>query len=245
MPIITDEQQARLRIEADAVTQAADKLKYVRQQDETADSDSDSSSECSFVAGATELEEIAEDIKTDAECLLDLGSRFQEQAVGPVVTEKAVDPTQIRTWDPSRNFIDRVRWRFPQCDIELARRLGKANWARVLNYQEIKNRNCRQPLESHTATKGGSSHVASTTFHDSGLGTSAPSVPSALSGPAPSQYTETVVSYHGGQGDSVRIPALPEAARKGLPFACVGCGKMVSITNRSQWKLVAYPYDLS
>ncbi|KAL7621498.1 hypothetical protein AAE478_008822 [Parahypoxylon ruwenzoriense] len=239
LPIIAHNQhnqRVQLDAKAAAVHDAADKLKYLTQQDETEDTDSDTSSEASSVCGSTELDEIAEDLKTDAQCLLDLGSRFDERVVRPVSTEKAVDPSQISTWDPSRNFIDRIRWRYPQCDADLTKRLGKANWARVLKFQETKNLNSRkrQSPESKSAadvaTNTGSSKVASTTFHDSGLGSSVPS------GLAVSQYAETVVSYYGGQGDSVRIPPLPEEAKKGSPFLCVCCDRIVTMTKKSAWK---------
>ncbi|KAI1500655.1 hypothetical protein F5X99DRAFT_385546 [Biscogniauxia marginata] len=247
LPIVAPEQQVQLHAKANAVAHAADKLKYLTQQDDTGDSDSDTSSETSSVSGASDLDEIAEDLKTDSECLLDLGSRFNEQAVGPVVTEKSVDPAQLSTWDPSKNFIDRICWRYPQCDPDLAERLGKANWARVLEYQKTKDLYSRpqQSIESpykpgiDSATKASSSKVASTTFHDSALGSSVPSARPALSAPpnpVASQYAETVVSYHGCQGESVRIPSLPEGAKKGMPFACVGCGRRVTISNKSLWK---------
>ena len=243
LPVLSEVQQAQLASQVIGVTTAAGKLKYLIQQDDSHDSDSDTSSETSSTAGATELDEIAEDLRTDTQCLMDLGSRFNEQAVGPTIaTEAAVDPTKLSTWDPSRNFIDRIRWRFPRCDEALIVRLGKANWARVLRYQEVKNQSIR-PLETKISalkksaaavtTIPASSKVASTTFHESGLGTSIPSGPSIAE---PSQYAETVVSYKGGNGESVRVPSLPEGAKRGIPFNCVACCKTIVITNKSAWK---------
>ncbi|KAI1641469.1 hypothetical protein F4809DRAFT_636755 [Biscogniauxia mediterranea] len=239
LPVITLDQQAQLDAKAAAVVHAADKLKYLTQKDAAGDSDSDTSSDTSSVSGAADLDDIAEDLKTDSECLLDLGSRFDEKTVGATATEEAVDPTVLRNWDPSRNFVDRICWRYPQCDNELAERLGKANWARVLEYQKTKDQNTR-PLQPEVSTsnprvegsdKASSKKVPSTTFHDSALGSSVPSAP-----PNFSQYAETVVSYHGGQGESVRIPALPEGAKNGIPFDCVGCGRTVTMVNKSVWK---------
>jgi hypothetical protein len=237
LPILPEVQQTQLASQVTRVTTAAGKLKYLIQQDDAYDSDSDTSSEASEAAGVTELDEIAEDLRTDTQCLMDLGSRFNEQAVGPtIITEVAVDPTKLSIWDPSTNFIDRIRWRFPRCDEALTERLGKANWARVLRYQEVKAQNIR-PLETNISTskqsvaaiamKPASSKVASTTFHESGLGTSIAE---------PSQYAETIVSYRGGNGESVRVPSLPEGAKKGIPFNCVACCNRIVITNKSAWK---------
>lgn len=58
----------------------------------------------------------------------------------------------------------------------------------------------------------------SSKFNDSGLG---PSLRSSAS------YAETIMSYHGGQGGSIRIPTLPKTAKEGLPFHCRACGKMI------------------
>ncbi|ORY63867.1 uncharacterized protein BCR38DRAFT_201795 [Pseudomassariella vexata] len=241
LPNVAKEKQAQLSPKAAAVIEAADKLKYLIQQDQTNDSesDSDTSSDASSTCGVSELDDIAEDLQTDVQCLLDLGSRFVEQTVGPVPTEKAVDPADIIDWHPSKNFIDRIRWRFPRCDEDVAKRLGIANWERVLRYQDTKHRNTRpQKLTSGepmaTPVKSAASGiVASTTFHDSGLGSSIPSVPSI---PAASQYAETVVSYCGGQGDAVRLPPLPQEAKRGISFPCVGCGILINVGNKSAWK---------
>ncbi|KAI0602749.1 hypothetical protein F4775DRAFT_155029 [Biscogniauxia sp. FL1348] len=237
--VITLDQQAQLDAKVAAVVHAADKLKYLAQNDEAGDSDSDTSSDTSSISGAADLDDIVEDLKTDAECLLDLGSRFDEKTVGETVTENAVDPVVLGSWDPSRTFVDRICWRYPQCDDDLAERLGKANWARVLEYQKTKDQNARllQPEVStsnscvEVSDKASSKKVSSTAFYDSALGSSVPSAP-----PSFSQYAETVVSYHGGQGESIRIPALPEGAKNGIPFACVGCGRTVTMVNKSVWK---------
>ncbi|KEY65507.1 hypothetical protein S7711_09297 [Stachybotrys chartarum IBT 7711] len=250
LKILSRDQQDLLCDKAAAVIHTAEKLKYVAQKDDAADSNSDTSSDASSVTGASELEEIAEDLKTDTECLLELGSRFNEKTVGPVITESAVDPTLLEAWDPSKNFIDRIRWRYPQCQPKLAERLGEANWARVLRYQEKKNTsNPLQPTEpqiradTKAATIKGSTG-ASTTFHDSALGSSVPSGPSLPA--APSLYAETLASYYGGQGESVRVPSLPEGATKAVPFLCVGCGEYSTpFPTKNEWEIhMATEHDL-
>lgn len=161
--------------------------------------------------------------------------------VGPITNEKRLDLSQVVTWDPSSNFIDRVRWRYPTCDEELVTRLGKVNWTRLQRCQRMKDRNTQpgavenlsQDQAVSVATKPVSNKVASTAYHDSGIGTS---IPSETSVPTASHYTETVISYSGGRGDTVRIPNLPDEAKAGLPFTCLVCGKLINITNKSAWK---------
>ncbi|KAK8042350.1 hypothetical protein PG994_012833 [Apiospora phragmitis] len=224
---ISQEHRTRLSTKITNINLAADKIRFLIEHDDTGDSDSDTSSDTSSQAGATDLEEIAEDLLTDTQCLMDLGSRFQEEHVGPVNVEPAVSAAQLGTWEPSMNFVDRVRWRYPQCDTALAERLGKANWARVLRHRETVSENSRPELAVLSSTnpipaKPAPSQVASTTFRDSALGTT--------------EYAETMVSYRAGQGDSIRVPPLPEGAREVKPFSCVGCGINVIMKNKSAWK---------
>lgn len=195
--------------------------------------DSDSDSDASSDGGDMSLSDIAEDLRTDTQCLLDLASRFQEPAVGPIADEPAVDLEDLNSWDPAQNFINRIRQRYPQCDTSLAERLGNASWSRVRHCQELKSENSRLRQQAAArSTNETSSKAASTSFHDSGLGSSVPSG----SVPALSEYAETVVSYDGGQGGSVRVPPLPEGAREGIPFECVGCGTMVTARGKRTWK---------
>ncbi|KAK8105636.1 hypothetical protein PG999_008995 [Apiospora kogelbergensis] len=218
----------------------ADKVKFLIENDDTGDTDSDASSDTSSLAGATDLGEIAEDLLTDTQCLMDLGSRFQEEHVGPVNVESAASVAQLGTWEPSMNFVDRVRWRYPRCEAALAERLGKANWARVLRHRETVSESSRLelamvPSTTYVPDKPAPSQVASTTFRDSALGSSVPSG-APVSGLATTDYPETLVSYRAGQGDSIRVPPLPDGAGEGKPFSCIGCGMKVQIKAKSAWK---------
>ncbi|KAK8060007.1 hypothetical protein PG996_009937 [Apiospora saccharicola] len=240
---VPEEHRHGLSYKVTDITLAADKIKFLIEHDENGDSDSDGSSDTSSQAEAGDLDEIAEDLLTDTQCLMDLGSRFQEEHVGPVNVEAAVSAAQLVTWDPSMNFVDRVRWRYPQCETAVAERLGKANWARVLRHRETVSENTRPELivlssTNPTPDKPAPSQVASTAFHDSALGSSVPSVPMGILGlgNAVTEYAETMVSYRAGQGDSVRVPPLPDGARQGRPFSCVGCGMNVTMKTKSAWK---------
>lgn len=211
--------------------QATGRLKCLTRQTRSNESDSDSSDSDSDLAFADEdLQEIVENLRTDAQCLLDLGARFDEPALGIATTpERPLLPAQAKTWEPTLNFVERIQWRYPKCDEELSIRLGKVNWARVVKCHEVKSRQQREKLQEAWTTVP----EASTTLHDSGIGTSIPSNPSL---PPPTQYAETTLSYHTGHGGSVRVPPMPETAKQGVPFECVACGGMVSIKTKSAWK---------
>ncbi|KAK7997457.1 elongation factor 1-beta [Apiospora arundinis] len=226
---VTQEHRNILITKIAAIGLTADKIKFIIEHDDNEDSDSDTSSETSSQAGINDLGEIADDLLTDTQCLMDLGSRFQEDHVGPINVEFAVSAAQLGTWEPSMNFVDRVRWRYPRCETALADRLGKANWDRVLRHREVVSENSRSELtvatpETSIPAKQAPSQVASTTFRDSALGSSA------------TEYAETMVSYRAGQGDSIRVPPLPDGAREGKPFSCIGCGLTVNVKTKSAWK---------
>ncbi|WYZ42405.1 hypothetical protein EsH8_VI_000104 [Colletotrichum jinshuiense] len=77
-------------------------------------SDSDTDSDVSSDDGDRDLGEIAEDLRTDTQCLLDLGSRFQEPAVGSIVAEPAVKLEPLRSQTPAQNLADGIHQRHPQ-----------------------------------------------------------------------------------------------------------------------------------
>lgn len=197
------------------------------------ESGTDSESDGDSVYEADDLQEVIEDLRTDAQCLLDLGSRFHEPALGVISREDAIQLAPSHTWDPALNFVERIQWRYPQCDGQLAVRLGKANWARVVRSQEAKGAHQQKRLQETWSSEPVPSRGALTTLHDSGIGTS---TPSNLSLPPATQYAETTVSYRTGHAGSVRIPPMPEIAKQGVPFECMACGRLVTIKTKSVWK---------
>ncbi|KAI0133318.1 hypothetical protein F4776DRAFT_128952 [Hypoxylon sp. NC0597] len=242
---LSTEVQVQLHPKVARTSQAAEKMSYLAHSDEPdvrdsgddSDSDSDSGSDTSN-SEPEDLEEIAEDLRTDTQCLLDLGSRFEEEPVGPIVAEIPVNPEPRISWNPSEHFSERIRRRYPDCEITVAKRLGKISWNRLLRCQDMKTRNEHSGSAAVERSKAISDKVAgtivaSTAFNDSGLGSSVPTEPYA---PDPIHYEETIVSYHGAAGGSIRVPALSDEAKEGVPFLCVGCGRTVNITNTSAWK---------
>jgi hypothetical protein len=195
--------------------------------DESSDFESDS------------IEEMVQDLLNDTLCLLELDPLLKS----PVLDAKdAKDRVAFHdntiNWAPHHVYSERVKSRFPQAMEPLILRLGKANYERYLR--------CHEDRESYADDNAGiaenalsvlarSSTVDGSKFHDSALGSSMPSA---------SSYAETIMSYEGNEGRSVRVPPLPLQGRAGNPFLCVACGRSVLITNNSAWKRHLYA-DLS
>ncbi|SPO02513.1 uncharacterized protein DNG_05186 [Cephalotrichum gorgonifer] len=189
------------------------------------DSDSDGSS----ISPPSDWNEIAEDLQTDVQCLLDLGPLIKSPAADPVQLSRE-DKRIPEKLDPHVFYGDSIRVRFPKADPALVDRLARANLERFLKGRADREKN--QGVGEMAVMAGTAETVAPYTepvskFHDSGLGTSINTG---------SAYAETVMSYHRKDGESVRIPPLPEEARKGRPFECVACGKNVVMRTTSAWK---------
>lgn len=206
------------------------------------DSDSEDSDTESVSSGVHELhtiEDIIEDLKTDIQCLVDLGPRYKEPILDRTIKEEAAIPHQDTTWDPVESLTARIRHRYPNVDGAFARVLGQANWERAQRLFAAKEKNAEDAERSNVKDESASrapGTLLTSEFYDSGLGTSIPKA---------SSYTETVFSYHGTKGGSIKIPPIPAEGQDGKPFACVICGCTCRLPKGSWkpfWKYVA-PYD--
>lgn len=190
------------------------------------DSDRSSHSEFSDLTSDT-VESVLEDLRVDTTCLQDL----EPLLCCPILRTDpepaaTLDSTRI-TWSPHQLYSDKVSFRFPKAADDLIIRLGKANYERYLRCQEQRAAN-----DSGDCPPDQIADSSSSKFHDSGLGSSLASSPSA--------YAETVMSYGMGEGRRMRVPPLPAQAKEGLPFACVACGKWIKISTNSAWKQHVY-----
>ena len=190
------------------------------QQDSDGDSDTSSSSATS---SDDSLDEIAEDLRADTRYLTGLGPLLRN----PIFDEQpdlGVRDSLVHTWSPAKSYADRIETRLPLADKSLIAHLGKTNYERYLRCLAI--RDSHESSISQGLLDGAGSVITGSKFHDSGLGTSiAPTL----------SYAETTMSYSR-EGESVRIPPLPDAAKTGTPFDCVACGATLAITNNSTWK---------
>ncbi|KAI3336423.1 hypothetical protein HD806DRAFT_5390 [Xylariaceae sp. AK1471] len=191
--------------------------------DESSDFESDS------------IEEIVQDLLTDTLCLVELDPLLKS----PIFDarddkERVAAHNDTINWVPHQIYCERVESRFPQAINPLIFRLGKANYERYIR--------CQEERESHTDVRADDAESAllllarantvdGSNFHDSALGSSLPST---------SSYAETIMSYGGNEGRSVRVPPLPLQGKAGKPFSCIACGRSVLISNNSAWKRHLY-----
>ncbi len=196
--------------------------------DDDSDSGSDSGSDSWAGVGDDGLQDIIENLSTDIQCLVDLGSRFKEPVRDRPGKEEAALPTQVPTWDPSKAMAARIRHRYPDGDAAFIEVQGQVNWERRQRLYALKEANTRDgdvTLKPESASQTPVTLVASD-FYDSGLGSSVAT---------PSSYAETVLSYHGTRGGSIKIPAVPAEGLQGKPFACNICGRRCQLPG-SNWK---------
>jgi hypothetical protein len=205
------------------------------------DSDSDSESDSSSASGEYRIEDTIEDLKTDIQCLVDLGPRFKEPIRDRALIEEVALPSQAAIWDPAEYLASRIRHRYPNSDAGFAGILGQTNWDRAQELYALKEANTRKvqrPAAKPELEPGLPRSVVASDFHDSGLGTSVAT---------PSSYAETVLSYHGTNGGAVKIPQIPSEGLMGKPFPCDICGHMcqLPVANwKSFWKYGAPLYSL-
>jgi len=243
LPGLDDAAQQTARQQSERTRDVAELALLAVHRDDNNDSESDSGSESSFSGSdAYTVEDVIEDLKTDIQCLVDLGPRYKEPIRDQVATkEEAVLVRTGPAWDPAEYLASRIRHRYPEGDIELTGILGRVNWDRLQRLYATKEANTRDreaqqrpglaPI-SQAKPSGSYGTVKGTEFHDSGLGTSVKT---------PSSYAETVLSYQGTQGGSVKIPPVPPECLKGGNLVCDICGAMCSLpasNPKSFWKYV-------
>lgn len=199
------------------------------------DDDDDSSSDSLPEYDSDSLSDIAEDLRVDTMCLMDLDPLFRSPVLD-LEWEKSILATGTEDWAPHHAYSDRIRARFPNAIEPLISRLGRAAYERYLQCQAKRDRQSvagdEEGLESLLQDWSGGS---SSKFRDSALGSSIPSSAS---------NADTVMSYHHGDDwRSTRVPLLPEGAKAGNPFPCIACGKSIVIRSNSAWKRHLY-HDL-
>ncbi len=230
LPSLDASSQQNLRAKAAVVGDLAAEISVsaIHGADDS-DSGSDSESDLCVGVGHDVLQDIIEDLSTDIQCLVDLGSRFKEPIRDRPGKEEAALPTQVPTWDPSKSMAARIRHRYPNGDDAFIEVQGQVNWERRQRLYALKDastQDLQRPtpkLELAGQTPG---TLVASEFYDSGLGTSVAT---------PSSYAETVLSYHGTRGGSIKIPPVPAEGLEGKPFACDICGRRCQLP-ASNWK---------
>ncbi|KAJ3579278.1 hypothetical protein NPX13_g1292 [Xylaria arbuscula] len=209
------------------------------------DNDSDTSDDGEVVTPSDSvpkeklLDDIADDLRNDTQCLLDLGSRFEEQVTNPIASEAAANPLSSFDGGLADTFIERIVRLYPQCESNLAGRLGKANWLRFLKIAECNPRTgdgrtiqsrdndvTHDPAENESVVLGSVTDILSTReqslFHDSGVGTA-------------SNISVSHPVNHASELESQNHLPLPDGAKLGNPFRCAACKCFITIRKPSEW----------
>ncbi|KAI9147296.1 hypothetical protein HJFPF1_13335 [Paramyrothecium foliicola] len=202
-------------------------------EDDSSSIASESGTKPPSLAETNKWDEIAEDLLTDVQCLVDLKSLMGTPA--PDVTRPQESQYQAEAQlEPPFAFREQISNKFPNADATIVDRLAKANWERFLRTSELRAGNLISKQENENE-KNASSRAETlppqseqiSKFNDSGLGTSIHT---------DSAYAETAMSYHHDDQTSVRIPLLPAKDKKGEVFECLACGRDVRAHNNSMWK---------
>ncbi|KAJ6032529.1 hypothetical protein N7540_003261 [Penicillium herquei] len=124
----------------------------------------------------------------------------------------------------------RIRDRFSNAAAALVERLAEANLERSIR---LRTKQEGEEVDGHTNEDAVTLFKPFSLFHDSGLGTSIPTI---------SQYAATVASHTSfisvAGEDAIgrpRVPSLPQEG--GRPFQCEYCRKTISMRNRIEWKM--------
>ncbi|KAF5495341.1 hypothetical protein CGCS363_v009846 [Colletotrichum siamense] len=190
----------------------------------------DSDFDVSSVSGPTDWGEIADNMRTDVECLMDLESLIESPFIDNRKANSFNESTKYMNLDTRCQFYsDKIGHRFPEAEPDLVDRLATASWDRFLRIRVEKNNIVTE--ENHamasTALVVANKSEKGSSFYDSGLGTSLATT---------SAYAETVMSYRQNNDCSIKIPLMPEEGKRGDPFECVACGRRVTMASNSGWK---------
>lgn len=194
------------------------------------DADSDCSSDSSSGFEQDSISEIAQDLRTDVQCLMDLDPLIRNPVFDSSSRKQKQKHIEETKWTTQQAFCDKVGQRFPEADEALVSALDQLNWVRFRRCQAIRFKNELGEQEQLDMVKEDHTTVAGSKFHDSGLGTSLPTS---------SSYAETIMTYSGAEGQKTRIPPLSDEAKRGKPFTCVSCSRTVRVSNNSVWKWMA------
>jgi len=196
-------------------------------------------------------EEVSEE-STDTEEETEDDESIEEVSTGVLVAYPGDSPS-FRVSGPAIIYCLNIRDKFPLAEIQLVERLGEANWQR---HVAIRSRNELEEITTLEIPRETPRYIfqPKSTFEDSDLGTSLPTLLSAPS-LAPhvyhtsnieslrprSSYAPSLLSYLSRASDPdtdhFRVPPIPREAAERKPFSCFICRRVIShVRNRLEWK---------
>lgn len=197
------------------------------------DSESEESeSATSSVSESTNWKELADDLRTDIECLLDLQSLIEFPFLDVQKMESGVASTQTlkpnATYQP---YVNLISYRFPDAQPELVHRLAKANWDRFSRIQSDKGSNITSgnDVGKETATVFRRQSRKSSNSHESDAGLE-------TSHATESMLAEAIMWYMHRNRGPIKTPGIPKEAKNEDGFECLSCSRRDKIVNDSAWK---------
>jgi len=178
---------------------------------------------------STSLERIYENLSRYLEDLLELEELLQSAAAEHEESANISQNLASTVFEVHEFYTNLIKARFPEANSALVQRLGQVNWIRKQRLQQNMEAVEEEEQEEQEQEHENKSVVARSQFHDSGLGSSLPNQQS---------YAMSVVSFFSSaDGETrARIPRLSEAAKKGSPFVCDGCGVRIVMQDDYKWK---------
>jgi hypothetical protein len=165
-------------------------------------------------------------------CLMDLSPTLERMVNDSNLAgeDPMIGPNGItfHVTESAKQYVLQVHDKFRDAPKSLVERLGEANWQRFVRIRA----SLRESQELEAAK---SAFVPMSKFHDSGLGSSAPTRSHfAASVASHSSFVSTEAEVSVGR---LRVPPTPEEVGNGLPFECFICEQRQSkIKNRVDWK---------
>lgn len=208
----------------------AGRIASVRSLFEKAHAIDDSESDTSTDFDDDSYAEISEDLKTDTTCLVELNAILISAARKPHEQVLVNNATTLER-KPHQPYSQHISSRIHKVAGPLLSRLAEANLTRWLQCLERREESGDNNKGKVKAAPQAATFLVSK-LHDSGIGSSVPNQ---------STYTETIMSYDAhGNAHPVRVPPLSAEAKKGIPFSCLACAKLVVFTRVSIWKRHLY-----
>ncbi|MCJ1402972.1 hypothetical protein MMC11_006194 [Xylographa trunciseda] len=184
------------------------------------------------------------------ECLMDLVPTM-EQSLARLRSGGIQAPTSTRVpflvSDLALPWVQNVSDKFGSADQALIERLGEANWQRYMTLrarteQMVQSLDIEEgvaedfPVVQIFQTVPHSVFKPHSLFHDSGMGSSVPTLPRYAMSVA--SHTSFLSSLVDDGALALQVPPTPVEVDLGKPFRCEICGHLLSnIKNRVDWKI--------
>ncbi|KAH7312704.1 hypothetical protein B0I35DRAFT_60660 [Stachybotrys elegans] len=204
-------------------------------------------------------------------CLVDLSIALEHPAKDPEYLHEPEIAEKSAIWMPHQPYSQKIQEKFPLTPPDLVDYLGKSNLKRrqriakqhemVEDVQESKEYSLPEPIEDANISildryradawwrRWLDSRLTETMdieslFKDSGLGSSLPTA----SGPSQAAMSDvSSIASSLAEASWKAFPQLTEDAKRGRPFECDGCGRIIVVAKTKYWRkhLIKdlHPYD--